>query len=248
MKQEKSSAVWDFLFLGSLVVPKWREYWWRYLLLLFIGVAVLGLTTFHNVWLHQNDASSTVNSFGITLHPDDTVVDFQEFINVVYRATLLIIWSVYVLLVIAIYGPRRFWQAATRASMKTVACYIVGVGAMLVFGGYLIERFGAYSGDPTNQRTSTTALYLFSVMGPLMEEMFARFTLFQMIRAKFPFWVAATLSSLVFGLLHFGYPEPIKMLMAGISGILLCWTYEKTDSIATPIGIHVLNNLWMLLG
>jgi membrane protease YdiL (CAAX protease family) len=91
-------------------------------------------------------------------------------------------------------------------------------------------------------------ILLVGVVGPIEEELFARFTLYQMIRARSHFLVAAILSSLVFGLLHFGYPQPIKMLMAGILGVVLCWAYEKTGSILAPIGIHVLSNLWMQVG
>ena len=117
---------------------------------------------------------------------------------------------------------------------------MIVIGAILILGGHMFEWLGIYSGDPGSRHMPVCMVLFVGVIGPIQEELFARLTLYQMIRAKSHFLVAAILSSLVFGLLHFGYPEPIKMLMAGLTGIFLCWTYEKTGSILVPIGIHVL--------
>jgi membrane protease YdiL (CAAX protease family) len=251
MNQEKmKTSVSSFLFHGPLAVPKWSEFWWRYLLLLCLGVAVFGLTLcrpIYLLWLEWDQGAGTVTSFGITLHPENAAVDFQAAVNDVYRGTVGALGCAYVLSVVGAYGLRRFWAHVSRAATKRMALYIVVISAILILGGYLFEWFGIYSGDPKSvQRKSVLAILLIGVVGPIKEEMFARFTLYQMIRAKSHFLVAGTLSSLVFGLLHFGWPEPIKMLMAGLAGVFLCWSYERTGCILTPIGIHVLTNLWML--
>lgn len=234
-----------------LDVPKWNTFWQRYLILLIMGLIVIGITLYRPLylfWLEWDQNTGTVTSFGITVHPTGIKTNLQKSVNDIHKITSGVLYSLYILLVIIVYGPRRFWRSATQTDMKRVSCYVFGIGAVLILGGYIFEWLGAYSGDPASMRdTSLVMIVIVGIIGPVMEELFARFTLHQMLRAKTNFLVAAIVSSLIFGLLHFGYPDPIKMLMAGLTGTFLCWTYEKTGSIITPIGIHIFNNMWMQL-
>jgi membrane protease YdiL (CAAX protease family) len=241
----------SLLFDGHLVVPTWGDFWKRYLILLCLGVVALGFALYSPMvllWLQWDHGAGTVTTFGITLQANDVAIDLNTAVNRVYGVTMSVIYCLYILLVVATYGPRRFWRAATNASMKKMSVYVIGIVTIIILGGYLFEWLGIYSGDPKNMRKeSIWMIFLGGIVVPITEELFARLTLYQMIRAKTHFLVAAIISSIAFGLLHFGYPEPVKMAMAGLVGVFLCWTYEKTGSIITPIGIHVLNNLWMQL-
>ena len=248
MNQEQmKTSPGSFLFRGTLVVPKWSEFWWRYLILLCLGVAALDLALWTPAWaFHWSESNGTVTTLGIALHFKEAPLQLQQTARDVYADTVVAFYALYVLSVVVVYGPRRFWQEIIPASWKRVAGYIVVISAVLILGSYLSEWCGSYSGDPHGAKSKSWIL-LAGVAGPITEELFARLTLYQMLRSKFRFLIAAVVSSLIFGLLHFGYPEPIKMIMGTLVGAFLCWTYEKTGSILTPIGIHVLNNLWNLL-
>lgn len=243
------STLGSVLFSGNLVVPRWNDFWWRYLILFFLGIAVTCFTllpSFYCLWLHWDQAAGTVTSFGITLHPKSAADDFRQAVNDVYHGTVGVLYCIYILTVIVVYGLQRFWRDATRSSLKQVAIYVMGISVIYILGGYMFEWFGFYSGDPPNlHRKSIPVIVFAGIIAPIEEELFYRLTLYQMMRTRFGLLIAAILSSVIFGLLHFGYPEPIKMLMAGLAGLALFWSYEKTGSIFAPIGIHMINNLWM---
>lgn len=247
MSPEKKTRVCT-LFKGTLTVPEWKQFRWRYLILLFLGIAAFAIPHLHFHWLKWDIDSGTVTTFGIIRHQfNDSGADFELFVNKVYRGTLAGIMCTYIASALFIYGFKRIWLSATRSSIKRIAGYVFSISALLIVGSYMLKWLGAYPGDPEVGSKSFAIYFLTVVLIPVMEELFARLTLYQMIRSKTHFLIAAILSSIVFGLMHFSYPEPIKMALTAISGFLLCWSYEKTGSILTPIGIHVLNNLSLQL-
>lgn len=236
------------MFKGTLTVPEWKQFRWRYLILLFLGIAAFAIPHLHVHWLKWNVDSGTVIVFGIIRHQfNGPEADFELFVNKVYRGTLAVIMCTYIVSALTIYGFRRIWQSAARSSIKRIAGYIFSISALLITGSYMLKWLGVYPGDPEVGCKTFATYFLTGVLIPVMEELFARLTLYQMIRSKTHFLIAAILSSIVFGLLHFSYPEPVKIALTAIVGFLLCWSYEKTGSILTPIGIHVLNNLSLQL-
>ncbi|MBI5223574.1 CPBP family intramembrane metalloprotease [Candidatus Micrarchaeota archaeon] len=54
-------------------------------------------------------------------------------------------------------------------------------------------------------------------------------------------------SSIVFGLLHFGYGSVIEVLGATLIGILLAWLFQKSKSLTPPLLLHVLYNLFSVV-
>jgi len=79
------------------------------------------------------------------------------------------------------------------------------------------------------------------LLRPVAEEFALRLVCFGGLRMKLRFLPAAVVSSALFGLLH--WPDPGRMAAGAIAGLLLCWVYERTRSIAAPALVHVLNNL-----
>lgn len=85
------------------------------------------------------------------------------------------------------------------------------------------------------------------ILGPLAEELIFRGLIYKFLRQKLPFIFSAVASSLLFSMLH---KTPQDTLALFIIGIALCYIYEKTQNIISPILLHsIFNsiNLAMLL-
>lgn len=76
---------------------------------------------------------------------------------------------------------------------------------------------------------------------PLSEEVFFRGFFFGGLRGRLPFWAAAAISGVLFGLVHIpsgvAQAPPLAVL-----GILLAWLYERTGSLGPPILMHAIQN------
>ena len=96
------------------------------------------------------------------------------------------------------------------------------------------------------------SLLLFGVFGPFVEEMICRGFLFRQMRrwAGVPFWLAALISSLIFGAAHFDQGSSLSdsVMNSAITfggGFLFCWLVERWNSIWPGLVIHAgLNLLW----
>ncbi|MCR2823588.1 CPBP family intramembrane glutamic endopeptidase [Lederbergia panacisoli] len=78
-----------------------------------------------------------------------------------------------------------------------------------------------------------------SIFGPILEEIVFRKVIFGMLYNRFPFWVAALLSSLVFSLAHF---DPMHIILYAAMGFTFSFLYVKTKRIIVPIISHMMMN------
>ncbi len=90
------------------------------------------------------------------------------------------------------------------------------------------------------------AILIFQIvfMGPVAEELFFRGFMYNLLKERLGYGVAIVITSFVFSLLHnniWGF-LPIFILSVGI-----CYTYEKTANIISPIIFHSLHNTSSLL-
>ena len=74
---------------------------------------------------------------------------------------------------------------------------------------------------------------------PIAEEVLFRGFLFGGLRSKLPFWPAALLSGFIFSLAH---ADPGFILPFTAIGAILAYTYERSRTLVTPIGVHLLFN------
>ncbi len=76
-------------------------------------------------------------------------------------------------------------------------------------------------------------------IAPVAEEFFFRGFLFQSLRQSWGVWIAAPVSGLIFGAVHF---EPDKLVPLAILGTALAVVFHRTRSLWPCILLHALNN------
>ena len=87
-------------------------------------------------------------------------------------------------------------------------------------------------------------LVLGGIIAPFGEELYFRGVIYAWLRQKWGVWVAMFTSSLVFGLLH---GEASIAAAAFVLGIILAWSYERSNSLLSPILIHIINNSFKII-
>jgi membrane protease YdiL (CAAX protease family) len=78
------------------------------------------------------------------------------------------------------------------------------------------------------------------ILTPIKEEIMFRGIIHRFLEVRHHFWFGLIASSLIFGVLHFGFP-----LSATIMGVILVVLYKLTNSLIPPILLHV---AWNLMG
>ncbi|MBS4202331.1 CPBP family intramembrane metalloprotease [Bacillus sp. FJAT-49732] len=78
-----------------------------------------------------------------------------------------------------------------------------------------------------------------SIIGPILEEIVFRKVIFGLLYNRFPFWVAALLSSLIFSLAHF---DPMHIILYTAMGFTFAFLYVRTKRIIVPIISHMMMN------
>lgn len=77
------------------------------------------------------------------------------------------------------------------------------------------------------------------ILGPVAEELFFRGFLYKLLRKKYSFMFSAGLISIFFAVMH-GTPQDTLALF--ILSMAICYLYEKTQNILSPIILHSLHN------
>lgn len=84
-----------------------------------------------------------------------------------------------------------------------------------------------------------TALILYVIITPLIEEMLFRFLLFGLLRKHLPFAVSCLLSAAAFGLYHMNV---IQFIYAFLMGMILAYVYEHDRRLRVPFIVHASAN------
>ena len=94
--------------------------------------------------------------------------------------------------------------------------------------------------DATASWEIALAFIALVIIAPIVEELLFRGFLFKQLRKSWPFWISAIVSSLLFGLAHLQINVGIDTFALAL---VLAFLYEKTSSIVSSIGLHMLKNL-----
>ncbi len=82
------------------------------------------------------------------------------------------------------------------------------------------------------------------VLAPILEEILFRGLLFRLLQRKWSTELAAVVTSVIFGMIHFNL---YSFLPITILGMILAWSCQKSNSLITPIIAHALWNGTTLL-
>ena len=251
---EATTPGWRALLLpDNLRPPAPSEFWRRYVVLGIITAAWAALQVTFFLWFRWDVDRLTVTTFGFVTTwggSAQDLVGFERFVNLMVRWELGALNLAFIAAAALAWGWPRIRESIAAASFRKTAGYALAGAAVFILGDWAFEHARLYSGDPTLRQKPTLGLFLsglasIGIIGPVAEEVAVRFTLYQFLRTKLAFPWAALISSAAFGLMHFGYPDPMKMAMCLAGGWVLAWTYERTGSILAPVGVHVLNNGFM---
>ena len=77
------------------------------------------------------------------------------------------------------------------------------------------------------------------ILAPIVEEIFFRGIIYKVLRSRFSFMLSALFTSLLFAAIH---RVPSNILPLFVISFSLCYTYEKTKSIYSPIIFHSIHN------
>ena len=82
------------------------------------------------------------------------------------------------------------------------------------------------------------------IIAPISEELFFRGVLFNRLKISRGFVFGLVVSSVIFGLCHFNYPDHIShILYTCIMGMSLCILYSRTDNLLLNMVVHSVYNL-----
>lgn len=148
---------------------------------------------------------------------------------------------------------RFFGFRKTDGTDKKLALVLVVAGAVVSIGWTLLIQ----AIEQVNQTLEWTVEYeqsmdqlmvgvpvwqiIFYVViaGPIVEEFLFRGLIFGELRRVMPIWAAMVSSGLIFGFFHLNW---VQGGYTSFLGVLLALVYFTTDSLALPIGMHILNN------
>lgn len=142
------------------------------------------------------------------------------------------------------------WKKCEISQILTTSIILL-VGEVLcasIFISSLVSSFGfenqlatenvwKNAGEHVNIALQIICIVIFT---PVAEEIVFRGAIFRVIREKHNFFFAATISSILFGLIH---GLGIYTISTFIMGMFFCLAFEKTKSLLTCVMIHVINNL-----
>ena len=94
-------------------------------------------------------------------------------------------------------------------------------------------------GDGHSPGMSAGFLGMTVLVTPFAEEVFFRGFLFRWMSGNRPVWLAAIISSVMFGVAHILPPQAIS---AALMALLLCWLYWRTGSVWPAVAAHITNN------
>jgi membrane protease YdiL (CAAX protease family) len=140
------------------------------------------------------------------------------------------------------------WPGWGTALKWSLIFFPITLGFSVVYG--LILKYLLHLPTPTQQVATyfhyehplwirMFALFVVIVSAPLTEELIYRGILHRALRQRFPFVLAASMSGLIFGLVHFELQALVPLVFLGF---MFAFVYEKTRSLPLAMFLHAVNN------
>lgn len=129
---------------------------------------------------------------------------------------------------------------ALLAVCSQFACNIIMVVFQMVFPAVFANYTELMEGLDIHVLPAWAMLFIVAVWSPLAEELVVRAMVFRTLRKGFSFVPAAIISGVAFGAYHMNW---VQGVYAAALGILLAYTYEKTNSLLGCYLFHLAFNL-----
>lgn len=186
--------------------------------------------------------------------------DYDATINAILKHTpiWLILDAIGFVITIVIFKSVREYlrNAFSFKPLKKWSTYIYIIGAFLLMylSQYVIldvlklesatEQVQTFGLEQTSFKVLTVSLLFLAVaiVTPIKEEILFRGVLHQFLSDKWHFVFGLIISSIIFGVLHVGYP-----IAASIMGVIFVLLYYVTRSLIAPIILHVVWNAYALV-
>lgn len=168
-----------------------------------------------------------------------TLLGFNNLSNFVNNYLIYILLIYYIITIIYLYrkNKRKEPKLAYHNYFPNI---LLGISVATAYN-MLVFRF-----SPLTSTTTTPLILLIistGIIGPIFEEILFRYIFYNRLKKKYSIKTAILINSIVFALIHM---TPINMLYAFILGIILNLSYEKYQSIISPILIHIAGNIIVL--
>lgn len=129
---------------------------------------------------------------------------------------------------------------ALLAVCSQFACNIIMVVFQMIFPAVFAHYTELMEGLDIHVLPAWAMLFIVAVWSPLAEELVFRAMVFRTLRKGFSFVPAAIISGVAFGVYHMNW---VQGVYAAALGILLAYTYEKTNSLLGCYLFHLAFNL-----
>lgn len=172
-------------------------------------------------------------------------------------SALLVDTLIFLIVFLSFRRVREFvLQSFNLAPLRSLRTYIYIVVGFLTFAITQYFLIGVWGIDDASGQASdlgadtlgnwfSYALFYLAIviLTPIKEELIFRGLIHRFMEVRHHFWLGIIASSLIFGLLHFGFP-----ISATIMGVVLVVLYKLTNSIMPSILLHVTWNLMGVIG
>ena len=217
--------------------PTPRAYWLDLFLVLGMGLGVFFLTTGVIGYLLP-EASMPQLVLALTL---------ANFISLGGSVAVFGLWRGWLSLAdLGLWPPRFHWAWLLVIGGVTVGLLpirlLLAYAALILVEGDLdsLSARQALLGSEFSLLGFLVTFIGVGILAPIAEELFFRGALYTWFRRRFNFWVAVSVSSVLFGLAHF---DSLGVVLSSlVMGVALAIVFEYTRSLYTAIGIHILNN------
>ncbi|SDN74230.1 hypothetical protein SAMN05518871_107106 [Psychrobacillus sp. OK028] len=138
-------------------------------------------------------------------------------------------------------------------TLQTIGWGIVGFFLVLFGQGFAASIELKFGVDPGSENTTQFieiaqavpfAIFSIVIFAPILEELIFRRIIFGTLLPKTNFFVAASVSAIVFAIIHFDFTH---ILLYAVSGFIFSFIYYKTKRIIASIISHMLLNGFVVL-
>ena len=136
-----------------------------------------------------------------------------------------------------------------KAVLNTVGIYCMyiavalAIGLIVFYSGWDVPGYGAqesylplFGEDWIG--ISVGALFVIFI-APILEEVFFRGFIYRIFIKVWPVWLGSALTAAIFAFMHL---QLVNFVPLFIVGLFMNWSYQRTGSLWTSIGFHMLNN------